>query len=69
MQIVNGKCRDHENYIVRIVKPLPIHWYIDLDCNSFSFDTVDQNVNPFSYFFVYSKKDRRNHHVILSKET
>jgi len=46
MQIVNGKYRDHENYIVRIVKPLPIHWNIDCDFSSISFGTIAQNVEP-----------------------
>ena len=49
MQIVNGKYKDQKNYIVGIVRPLPVNLYIDFDGSSFSFGTVARNVEPILY--------------------
>ena len=43
-----------KNYIVEIVRPLQIHWYIDFDCSSFSFGTVAQNVELILLFTAWS---------------
>ena len=54
MQIVNGKYRDQKNYIVEIVRPLPIHWHIDFDEDSFSFNTVAQNLEDILLFLFFT---------------
>ena len=54
MQIENEKYREQKNYIVEIARPLPIHWYIDFDCSSFSFGTVTQNVEPILLFVFFT---------------
>ena len=54
MQIVNEKYRDQKNYIVEIARPLPIHWYIDIDEGSFSFGTVAQNIEPILTFLFFT---------------
>ena len=54
MRIVNGKYRDQKKYTVEIVKPLPIHWHIDFDEDSFSFGTAAQNLEPILLFLFFT---------------